>query len=347
MARLTDSQIEQFRRDGYLVVKSVLRPKEFDAARDDYANLIAEKSREWAASAKLAYDDIPAPGTFHEQLYSLSQTGSFRGELLAELDLTLPHMPFSVITPSSPYYVGPGALSLLKNESVLDVVRSILGDEISSSPNQHIRLKLPVRRDPGQFGGRRGELMHAPTMWHQDAQTHIPESDDTEMLTCWIPLSDVDRELGCLKVVPGGHLSGSMLPWPIGEEMVAELEAQAVELPVELGDVILLDKRIPHGSTVNSTDAVRWSFDFRFFPTDQATDRPWFPNIVVASAEDPASVVADAAEWDSLWQRCRAELADLGEPLPGRREFAQLVTEAQIRRWETGEYPTFASSVAV
>ncbi|MGW1811071.1 phytanoyl-CoA dioxygenase family protein [Streptomyces sp. NPDC002078] len=337
---------EDFRRDGYAVVRGVLDPEDFTAVREEYARLIERRVGEWRRDGLLAEGEDLTGKPFDEQLIALAARPDFDPSLLSELDITLPHMPFTSLQPGSKVHTGPAVLGLLRNPKVLDVVRRIVGDEISASPNQHVRLKLPAPGTVGDFGARRGETMHAPTMWHQDAMTQIPQSDDTTLVTCWIPLMDVTEEHGCLLVVPGRHHEERLLPWPMDADTVAGLEAEAVPLPVRLGDIVLLHKRTPHGSTVNRSPRLRWSFDFRYFPSDEPSDRPWFPAVVAASASSPELAATDADDWRRRWEEARDLFVNTHQMIPGRREFAQLVADSLIKRWESGDLPRLEPEAA-
>ncbi|MBV7335218.1 phytanoyl-CoA dioxygenase family protein, partial [Chloroflexi bacterium TSY] len=78
-------------------------------------------------------------------------------------------------------------------------------------------------------------------------------------------------------------------------------EGQAVILPMQPGDVLLMDKRTPHRSTRNVSETVRWSVDLRYQKTGTPTGRPFYPDFVVRSRSNPAAVLTDHAEWDGMW----------------------------------------------
>lgn len=330
--------VEEFQRNGYAVVPGVLTEGDFTEVREEYARLLTERAEHWRQEGLLTGGADLAGRPFDEHLVALAEQPGFDPSLLSELDITLPHMPFTTLRPDSSVHAGPAVLGLLRNPRVLDAVAHLVGDEISASPNQHVRLKLP-RPKQGRFGARRGETMHAPTLWHQDAMTQIPQSDDTTLVTCWIPTMDVDEDNGCLLVVPGRHQEDRLLPWPMDAGTVRELEAAAVPLPVAKGDLVLLHKRTPHGSTVNTSDRLRWSFDFRFYPTHEPSDRPWFPSVVARSVADPGRETTSAEQWRRDWDAARTMFVRDNLMVPGRREFAQLVADSLISRWESGDVP--------
>jgi hypothetical protein len=63
-----------------------------------------------------------------------------------------------------------------------------------------------------------------------------------------------------------------------------------------------MHKEIPHRSTPNRTDTVRWSIDLRYQKTGTPTGRPFHPEFVVRSRANPASVLTDHAAWRRMWE---------------------------------------------
>lgn len=70
------------------------------------------------------------------------------------------------------------------------------------------------------------------------------------MMQVIVALEDQTVENGCVRVVPGSHLSGEY----------AREEARAHAVPVEYraGDAVLIDSRIWHGGGENTTNRSRW-----------------------------------------------------------------------------------------
>lgn len=100
--------------------------------------------------------------------------------------------------------------------------------------------------------------------WHQD----VPRPQDatgyaTVRVACWIPLSDVDEHTGALEVLPGaweapcphemdddGHFGIPESALPTGEPHV---------VPMRCGDVLLLDRFVPHRARPTRGLQGRWS----------------------------------------------------------------------------------------
>ena len=103
-----------------------------------------------------------------------------------------------------------GVFEFLRNERLLDLVEGIVGPEITCSPIQHARAKLPdsLRRAADDEESRRKrEAMVGENVapWHQDAQVHLEAADPHAIVTVWVPLVDATPANGCLQVIPGVH----------------------------------------------------------------------------------------------------------------------------------------------
>src|SRR5712692_6837735 len=77
----------------------------------------------------------------------------------------------------------------MRNDSLLDAVECLVGPEITCSPIQHIRAKPPAAASGEGVG-----FYNAP--WHQDIGVTWEEADQSEIVTCWLPLVDATIENG-------------------------------------------------------------------------------------------------------------------------------------------------------
>jgi hypothetical protein len=100
--------------------------------------------------------------------------------------------------------------------------------------------------------------------WHQDVPR--PQSATgcaTVRVACWIPLSDVDERTGALEVLPGAwyapcpHEAVGDGHFGIPEEALPRVEPRVV--PMRSGDVLLLDRFIPHRARPTRGLQGRWS----------------------------------------------------------------------------------------
>jgi ectoine hydroxylase-related dioxygenase (phytanoyl-CoA dioxygenase family) len=306
MPHLTDAQLEQFRREGYLVVDDVIDVDTFIADMvQEYAEALEELVNELYAAGSISsrYEDLP----FGKRLTRVyAETGKIHAQYF---DFSL---PFSGVLADTPCHFGQAVFNMLRCPGLLDVAESIIGPEISSNPVQHVRLKPPEQytpRDP-----KTGKVMLGATEWHQDASVVLPEADDTEMLTVWVPINEATEANGCLCVVPRNHQVG-LLRHCMTEQGTKPLPERFFDaermlpLPMKPGSALFMNRMTPHCSLPNDSEDIRWSMDLRYNPTGQPTGRPEFPGFVARSRRDPSSELHDPLAWRDLWMQTRARMA--------------------------------------
>jgi phytanoyl-CoA hydroxylase len=311
---LTDEQLEIFQEQGYLVVSDALDPeRDLAPILDEYDEVLDRIARSLHAEGAITstYADLP----FNARLITImKETGREFGQ---HFDITIG----GNIHAENPFHCGPAVFRLLTNQRLLDVVESVIGPEIFSSPVQHTRMKPPDYLVPAT-----ARSIVSKTPWHQDQGVAPPEADESHILTVWIPANDATIPNGCLELVPGSHHDGLVDHCPRFENgrkglsipnQLIDLE-HAIPMPMKAGDVLLLTQRTMHASLANTTsDEVRISFDLRYLPVGQPDgsasqqDR----GFVARSVADPASEVRDPEVWRekmiASWRRLLAE-----EPRP-------------------------------
>jgi len=149
------------------------------------------------------------------------------------------------------------AYRLATEPAVLDAVEEILGSDLLISGTL-IFCKYP--HDP------------AFVAWHQD--TFYSNLDLTPSVSAWIALLDSTSENGCMRVVPGSHLQGTLLHHETrapdnllrrGEEIQVDVnEADAIDLVLSAGEMSLHHNSIIHGSRPNRSNTKRIGFIVRF-----------------------------------------------------------------------------------
>jgi phytanoyl-CoA hydroxylase len=303
MASLTDEQVEQFQREGYLLVEGLLDPaKDIDPIIDEYAGVLDTLASELYVSGAIpsTYGDRP----FSQRLIEIYKAS---GQVHAQyFDFSLPQ---AGVRQDTPMWVGPAVFNTLRNEKLLDAVESLIGPEIYSNPVQHVRLKPPEHLTPKDANGR---LQLGKTPVHQDNGVVLPDADQTEMITVWFPLWDANVENGCLVVWPNSHRQGLLdhCPSPGGLRIPGKLlEGKARSMPMRRGDALFMHRLTIHASHANHSDHVRWSFDLRYNPIGQPTGRGAFPGFIARSRATPEAELRDPAAWARLWYEARETLA--------------------------------------
>ena len=196
------------------------------------------------------------------------------------------------------------------NPNLLAAVESIVGSEITLSPIQHLRPYTPKRNSKQPF----------QVPWHQDLGVTFSDADKTNILTVWIPLVDVDKNNGCLQVIPvkenirlieHEYRYNQVGP---GIKKQSMLTTKPVDCVMQRGDVLLMNALVPHRGQVNNSYRVRWSMDLRFQRTGTPTGREHHPKFIVKSKKHPDSVEDNYEEWCAQWIKALNAKNDLPNP---------------------------------
>ena len=209
MPQLTPSQLGHYREHGFVLVEDLLDPAtDIDPVLAEYDEVLDNLANELFAAGQIAstYADLG----FDERLCQIyNETSQVHAQ---HFDISLPQ---GGICTDSPIAVGPATFAMLRNEKLLDIIENLIGPEIYSNPVQHIRIKPPEQYLPGipkDHHGRIAGFAVGATPWHQDNGVVLPEADETDMLTVWVPLTNAFREHGCIEVVSGSHRDGTIAP---------------------------------------------------------------------------------------------------------------------------------------
>ena len=91
----------------------------------------------------------------------------------------------------------------------------------------------------------------------------------------WLPLVDVNKQLGALEILPGSHLQGlktDHINNGFGMvELNTEEKSKLVTVEVKRGDALIFSSFLIHQSGENITDSPRWSCHFRYNDLDDET----------------------------------------------------------------------------
>ena len=170
-----------------------------------------------------------------------------------DADLTL-------ILRSKPHLVFPWLFNLVKNPAVTGPVSSILGPNLLAWGTSF--FAKPANK-PGFVS------------WHQDANYWGLEPHD--VLTAWIAFTPSLRENGCMRILPGSHLKGSLEHKDTfskdnlltrGQEISVEVdEKEAKDIILSPGQMSLHHVSLVHGSDPNTSSVDRIGFAIRYIST--------------------------------------------------------------------------------
>tara|TARA_B100001750_G_C15465588_1_gene576851 strand:- start:132 stop:1064 length:933 start_codon:yes stop_codon:yes gene_type:complete len=280
---LSYDQICHFEEEGYVIVDNALTNTDLDPVIGGIEAFIDEKAS--ALYKEGLISELYTKEPFTQRLALITQENT---SIYDNIDIM--------------YMRSKSIFHFLGNQQLLDLVEPLVGPEITCSPIQHLRAKLPTNLvASGTVEGTslttRIEENVAP--WHQDAQVHHEEADPVYILTVWLPLCDTDEENGCLEIMPRVHHSKTVY-WGIDGDHFPEGNIQA--LPMKKNDVLLMHKLIPHRSTPNCSDKIRWSVDLRYQQTGLPTGRSFYPNFITRSRRHPEFVLTDYETWSRGWK---------------------------------------------
>ena len=250
---MTDQEIKTaYERDGFVVLKDIIDDRDLNPIRNFIKAKVDAYSRELYTEGKLSshYEDEP----FERRYAAICQA----------LDILPRNWSFGMF--------GREFYDLYNLPGVLDVLRLLLGPEVSNIGTPALRTKLP------------GSVITS-FPWHQDSQ-YLDQSTigkkekhtgGLHMVTVWVPLVEATIENGCCWVIPGSHRWG-LLDGARGADsnvrMEEDVETRGTPVPIPLkpGGALFMTNLCVHTSKVNTTQKSRWSIDFRYFPTPDRAD---------------------------------------------------------------------------
>ena len=160
---------------------------------------------------------------------------------------------------SKPNLVSCTMADVIRNETLLDAVESIIGPDI-------LCWTVTVFAKPPKSGGYVG--------WHQD-RTYWGLSPEEQVVTVWLALTDAHCDNGCMSVLRGSHLRGNrdheIVPDTenillSGQEVTIEPHERDDLLHVELdpGEASIHHSKVLHGSNPNQSDRPRTGLSIQY-----------------------------------------------------------------------------------
>lgn len=105
--------------------------------------------------------------------------------------------------------------------------------------------------------------------YHQDWKSMQGSANS---VVVWIPLMDITKEFGALKIIPGSHIQGLKqykIQNGFGMVEISKNEAKKeIDVEVEIGDALFFSSFLIHSSGENIMNIPRWSTHFRYNDLD-------------------------------------------------------------------------------
>ena len=283
---LTPQQKQQFHDDGFLFVRNLLPTQALQPLIDELSQLVDDGTRAAVEQGVLDASDTYDNEPFETRLGLVSNACSD------------PNWIWSNYFRDQKIRTA-GMFTLRTAPSLLDVVSSLIGEEILAHPQFNFRAKLPNQ-----------DITVIP--WHQDLAYLIPEeAGDTLVVNVWLPLVQATEENGCMQVIRGSHRFNlinhnfqDQTPGHTGGKGISDIElppGDVVTAEMNVGDILLTSERVVHRGLPNRADTVRWSVDTRYSQIGLPTGRANVPGFVARSQEDPESIAKSHCDWNQLF----------------------------------------------
>ena len=232
---LTQSQKDQFWRDGVLIVEDAVSDTELANLREVFAGWV-EESRN------------------HTEDYGETLDGRPRFDLQPGHNAQTPGLR----RVQSPEEVSDVYADVMRNARTVDVVADLIGPAIKFHHGK-VNSKLPGTATKVKF--------------HQDFPFQPMSNDD--LITALLFVDDVTLENGPLEVVPGSHKGPLYPLWhngvftgAVSDDVLAEHEDKIVKCTGKAGSVCLMHSSLLHGSAPNLSDAARTLYITTYYAED-------------------------------------------------------------------------------
>ena len=223
---MTEAQREQFSESGYTVVRDILSDRELDGMREEMGSLIASAPAEAGSEVDREGRQVLLPSDF---AFSELKGGQ---QVLYRISRQLGRSKLMRIVYANPKLLG--------------LVETLYGREFVPFA-ESIIVKQP------QDG--------AGIPFHQDGKTH-PEVR-RRGLNVGIYLQPATEDNGCLRVVPGSHLTGVVNVKAMREQSGPVLPG-SVPLEVDANCIAVHDRTLIHGSLPNTSPDLRITVYFGY-----------------------------------------------------------------------------------
>ncbi len=310
--RLSEGQLKQHDADGFLIVHDVFTPQELKPLQDEIDGLVDDLARRLKRGGKI--ENTHADKGFYYRLTALEK-----------------EFPGAAVLIHIGGILKPALQAVWSSPKLLEMVEQIIGPDIVGHPVWNLRSKTPTN-----------PLATVP--WHQDTAYLAAGAEHTFQPTAWIPLIDADAKNGTLQVLKGGHRLGKVFrhklenkkankaSWYLYIEDEDLPKGEVVTCNMPMGSVLLLNQLVPHRSTENNSDRIRWSVDLRW-------QRPSEPHglegvkdpILMRTAKDPSYRI----DWEA-WANTSRNAIEIGmadKAIEMKDEFNAMVSGPWMDRW--------------
>ena len=277
MTALSANQLQDFQRDGFLVLPQFFGDSELGAVRDRMAEMVDEFDPDTVSTVFSTTEHLHAQDDYFltsgDTVRFFFEEGALddAGNLVVDKQVAINKVGHAM------HDLDPVFDSFSRDPRIGKLVRSLgLIDPL-------LLQSMYIFKQP-RIGGE--------VTWHCDHTFLWTEPQSTVGL--WVALEDSTLDNGCLWAVPGGHVSqppkgrfrreGSGTTMDVFDASPYDT-ASKVALPVEAGALIVLHSSLPHWSAPNTTDVSRHAYTLHVIDgaADYASDN-WLQRPAASAA---------------------------------------------------------------
>jgi ectoine hydroxylase-related dioxygenase (phytanoyl-CoA dioxygenase family) len=157
----------------------------------------------------------------------------------------------------------------------------------------------------------------APTPWHQDVAFRDPRFEYKE-ISMWVALQDVTAESGCLRFIPGSHLTEAVLPHhALNDDHTSQVfecvgtfdESAAVASPLPAGGCSIHLPGTLHSAGPNVSSTARLAYIMVFSvppkPAKQQQSFPWLEQKETPAQARKQRWMRRGGMFITVWRRIR------------------------------------------
>ena len=248
--------LSRFREDGYLMVRGLLSPDEVAATRAELEAMAKSDAPDcWGIWYEGALRDHLAldPSLDREIDGKVAGAGFAPGQESDRLPDVEPNLRARYVRKFMGFVRRQQALgALARHPALMAIVEPLVAGPAELF--QDMALVKPAR-------GREKP-------WHQD-HAYFNLALDTPIVGVWIPMGEVTPENGCMHMLAGGHKGGPRLHFKRRDWQICDTDVEQqhrVAVPMQAGDVLFFDGKIPHGTPINRTESYRWAVQYHYRP---------------------------------------------------------------------------------
>jgi phytanoyl-CoA hydroxylase len=233
---LQPEEVQSYHENGYLITKNLMPPGDIHEVRRDAINIFKRQLARHGFHPQ-NYE------TFESDLYSF-----FKKDQEAFINCGK-HMQHTVSLHK--LSLCPQILEVLKKiglSTVTICTRPVLFANSKYLATKDIYHTIPAHQDMYSMQGSENSVV------------------------VWLPLINVNKNLGALQIVPESHTRGLMTSSVVeGFGMVDRFKDEDfISLELDVGDAVFFSSFLVHRSGNNTTDSIRWSANFRYNDIDDA-----------------------------------------------------------------------------